>query len=534
MREANVCLGLVASLGLHCPASTQGMIRYAPGAVPGATSVQSFGDANADGFTDFIVWHSTLYHPQGSMRVYSGADSSMLLEIVGPSANVVGDVDGDGQMDLGRSNWLANGGYGSIEVISGATGSMLYQVDGPVAPSDWNFGNGIWAAGDANADGYDDVLVGSFIAGGTGYTRAIVLSGIDGSLLYYVNAPDGLVLHGEVGDVTGDGFDDLAVIALTGHEIRVYSGRTHTIAFTILRTTFGFDQSDNYGLMHPARAGDVDGDGFGDILVGMPALDSGHGGLSVISGATGARIFGYRGLNMSGVSQGDLFARSAAGVGDVDGDGFADYAVGAPYEGVDDKGSIRVYSGIDGHRIHKFLGVLTDAHLGAQIDGGVGCDVNGDGFDDVLAGNSAAGAFVFGLGAGGIPGRMQTRGEACPGSRGMPRIGFDGRPRIGTAFGVTLRGAAENSSVVWLQIGTEDDVPLDAIGLAGCSLYQAPFVTFRSSTDADGMARFDLGLPNELGWIGLPLTMQWLIADFALGTPFPVATSDALWVSVGY
>jgi hypothetical protein len=88
----------------------------------------------------------------------------------------------------------------------------------------------------------------------------------------------------------------------------------------------------------------------------------------------------------NGDSAGDLFGRSVSGTGDVDGDGFADFIVGAQLDdnNGDASGSARVFSGVDGSVLHTFSGDRFGDFLGYSVSGAG--DVNGDGFDDLIAG----------------------------------------------------------------------------------------------------------------------------------------------------
>ncbi len=135
-----------------------------------------------------------------------------------------------------------------------------------------------------------------------------------------------------------------------------------------------------------AGAGDVDGDGLGDIIVGAPDHDvAGRvkaGAAYVYSGATGALLHTFRGLQAY-----DFLGQSVAGAGDVDGDGFDDLIVGAPYgdwRGVRDVGNVWIYSGATGAVIRLYRGLQAGNTLGVCV-AGLG-DVNGDGYSDVAMG----------------------------------------------------------------------------------------------------------------------------------------------------
>ncbi|MCA8944536.1 MAG: VCBS repeat-containing protein [Planctomycetes bacterium] len=522
------------TLVLACGALAQSPIHALNGAAPGQTVVRPFGDTDGDGRIDFLVSRGTLDFPQGSVRIHSGADGSVIRDLPGREPVVVGDVNGDGTYDLawGNPNSSTSTTDGFVALYSGLDGSWLFSVHGPIGPNGSRFGSGVGPAGDVDADGFDDVLT-TELRGGTALGRLIVVSGRDGSIVQRLDIPFNGFPYA-VGDVDGDGYDDLAVHDKVGEKIRVWSSRPLPhVVLTIPRATYGYDLSQFYHVRYVAGAGDVDADGFGDLIIGMPSLDNGRGAVSVVSGATGNRIHALRGLNMSGVSASDHFGQMVRGIGDVNGDGFGDFAVGAPNEGSNFQGSIRVYSGFDGSRIHKFVGTIALGYFGREFDGGLGCDVDGDGFDDLLVGDHASQAFVFDLGSTGSPGRLYSRGVGCPGSRGLPTIGYRGKAQLGGTLELNLRGAAVNSTFAWLQLGTPWNQSLGAVGLPQCTLYQQAFATLPITTDADGMARYDLTMPSGMGGVGLSVTSQWLVGDFLLGTPFPMTASDALVIEVG-
>jgi len=137
------------------------------------------------------------------------------------------------------------------------------------------------------------------------------------------------------------------------------------------------------------NAFDVDGDGFDDIVVGEPFANpngNNSGRARVYSGKTGAVLF-----TVSGGHAGDHFGASVAGVGDLDSDGFADIAVGAPfedYQGTQDVGAVYFYSGPAGAQTVHWLGSGNDEELGTVV-ANVG-DVDHDGVPDVAFGSPHA------------------------------------------------------------------------------------------------------------------------------------------------
>ncbi len=302
---------------------------------------------------------------------------------LGYSVTGVGDINNDGYDDfaivLPRSDF---GGFqhGLARVYSGRDGSVIYTYN---SGGNVGFAQSISGAGDVNNDGRPDLIIGSsysYIPIGPGYAR--IYSGVNGSLIRTLTGDffgDGFgsAVSG-AGDVNNDGFDDVIVGAFDGDGAepgsgfaRVYSGANGALLWSFQ----GLRQNDDFGWS-VAGAGDVNNDGFDDVIVGAryaATPNAGFGGsATVYSGMTGMKLYEFFG------NQNDL-GTSVSGAGDVNNDGFDDVIVGAPGFGAGD-GFARVFSGADGSILHTFAGV---PGLGYSVDS-MG-DIDGDGFDDVMA-----------------------------------------------------------------------------------------------------------------------------------------------------
>ena len=209
------------------------------------------------------------------------------------------------------------------------------------------------------------------------------------------------------GDVDGDGVPDY-VIGATQHNTTapgyavVFSGATGAVLFTLMGTTPGGQFGHSV-----AGAGDVDGDGKADIIVGAyRAAMSGMsevGYASVFSGATGGLIRTHMGSAAH-----DLFGDCVDGVGDFNCDGYDDYAIGAGQTQAFGNtsfgpGYVNVYSGFNGALIDTLVGNTIGDHFGATVCG-IG-DVTGDGTPDLAVGaqtsTGVAGAGFVRIFAGG-------------------------------------------------------------------------------------------------------------------------------------
>jgi FG-GAP repeat len=315
----------------------------------------------------------------------------------------VGDVNDDGKADIAvGAPWEAVGGndyVGRVYVFSGADGSLLHTLDTPNPQVEDRFGTSL-AAGDVNDDGNADIAVGAYwedVGGNVNQGRAYVFSGADGSLLHTLDTPNpqadaGFGFSLSAGDVNYDGKADIAVGApwadVGGNDAQgrayVFSGADWSLLHTLDTPNPQADDRFGYAL----AVGDVNGDGKGDVAVGTSREDAGgniyQGRAYIFSGANGSLLFTLDTPNPQAQAG---FGYSMA-VGDMNGDGKADIAAGAPSEDVDpnvDQGRIYLFSGVDG----SLLFTLDNPNPQAQPYFGLSLatgDVNGDAKAEVAVG----------------------------------------------------------------------------------------------------------------------------------------------------
>ncbi|MBZ0266877.1 T9SS type A sorting domain-containing protein, partial [bacterium] len=277
------------------------------------------------------------------------------------------------------------------------------------------FGIAVAGAGDVNGDGFDDVLVSGYgnDSGGSNAGQAYVFFGglaadAVADLVFTGEAANDYfgVSVGGAGDVNGDGFDDVIVGAYANDAGGSAAGRAYVfhcgpagddvadLIFTGAASLDGLGTS-------VASAGDVNGDGYDDVIVGANGSDAGGGNAGrayVYLGGPAAD--GVADVVLTGEAAGDNLGRSVAGAGDVNGDGFADVIVGAYSSdaGGVNAGRAYVYHGgpaPDAVADRTLTGTVAGEQFGFSVAGAG--DGNGDGLGDVLVGaNLGAGsAFVY-------------------------------------------------------------------------------------------------------------------------------------------
>jgi Ca2+-binding RTX toxin-like protein len=395
--------GIAATLDLSTLDSTSGFQINGEVAFDWVVySVSSAGDVNRDGFDDIIVgaygaslngtYSGAAYVVFGKAGGFganlnlSTLDGTTGFQISGEaqydgagiSVSSAGDVNGDGFDDLivGANGADPNGNpnsgaayvvFGKAGVfdpninLSALNGTNGFRISGEV---EWDqAGNSVSSAGDVNGDGFDDVIVGAQYAdpNGSSSGAAYVVFGKAGGFsatidLSTLNGTTGFQISGEAafdyagysvsfaGDVNGDGIDDLIVGTaggITSCEAYVIFGNaggfSANLDLSTLNGTTGFQISleewgSNLGLSVSA-AGDVNGDGYDDIIVG----DYGTGAAFVVFGKAGefsvsfdlSTLKGTTGFQISGDGEGYL-GRSVSAAGDVNDDGYDDLIVGAP------------------------------------------------------------------------------------------------------------------------------------------------------------------------------------------------------------
>ena len=442
-------------------------------------SVSAAGDINGDGHADLVigaVWYPSGNHIGRSYVLFGGPgvgktgglplsslNGANGFKLDGENNNdysgtfsAAGDINGDGYNDLviGANWWGSTRGrsyvvFGGLGVgksgdllLSSLNGSNGFKLDGENTGDE--SGDSLSVSGDINGDGYADLLIGAQGAG-SARGRSYVVFGDPGVgksgdlLLSSLNGAAGFKLDGEnnndhsgaslsvVGDINGDGYDDLLIGAFyyassTGRSYVVFGGpgvgRNGLLPLSSLNSSNGFkldgeNSGDGSGVFVSA-AGDINGDGHNDLLIGARGYPAGSGkGRSyVVFGGPGvgqsgdlllSSLDGANGFKLDGENNGDWSGGSVSAAGDINGDGYADLLIGAHgypggsgaigrsyvvfgSPGVGQSGDL-LLSSLNGSNGFKLDGA--DNSNMEEVTGrfvSIAGDINGDGVDDVLIG----------------------------------------------------------------------------------------------------------------------------------------------------
>ncbi|MFH0945785.1 MAG: FG-GAP-like repeat-containing protein [Planctomycetota bacterium] len=380
--------------------------------------IASAGDVNGDGRADWIVGspnYSDGNTSEGRIILYYGAaggptpmavgfqgegeeDDAML----GKAIAAAGDVNGDGYDDF------IVGAPGSSAGAPSAGAAWLYQ--GPVAPgaspawillghaTSGGVGGALAGAGDVNGDGYDDVLirrdsataqidrVDLYLGSKNGLTDTPFWSA-EGA---QPGAAFGATLTG-LGDVNGDSYDDFAIAEAFWTGVHTQEGRALVFLGSETGPAATADWTipggaDMAWLGKVAQAGDVNGDGFCELLVASPTL--GGGGTIRLYRGSPTGLGSVPSWVRSESEVGALFGTTMVGGGDVNGDGFDDVVIGAMME--DDvftnEGKAYFYLGSAAGLNNPewtATGGVASGRFGAGLALG---DLDGDGLSDLLVG----------------------------------------------------------------------------------------------------------------------------------------------------
>ena len=371
------------------------------------SAVAAAGDVNGDGYDDVIVGAAGVDRAYVFHGSYAGLSTTAATTLrgsgtvrFGDAVAGIGDVNGDGYDDVmvGDPSYSSSGGridayYGSASGVSSTSAFAVSSTSAGAA-----LGQSIDAAGDMNGDGYDDVIVGSpgysatYVNGG----RIIVFygasAGLSTSSVTSLTGTQNLAGLGTavagLGDVNGDGYDDVAASEPYWDTVNILlgssTGVTLTGATTVVNTSWN-----TFGSALDS-AGDVNGDGWPDLIIGDYGYSTSSKaslGRAYVYHNSGSGTFTTAKTTMTGSFASDQLGWDVAGVGDVDNDGYDDVLVGIDFAN-SYRGEARLYlgsaSGVSSSYIQSFGGSATYEYYGSSLDGAG--DVDGDGWADIIIG----------------------------------------------------------------------------------------------------------------------------------------------------
>ena len=401
------------------------------------SSSGSFLDVNGDGFTDVAVGASGVSSSTGKVYVFLGSAAGLATipatSLIAPDGAgskfgtwvaSAGDVNGDGFGDLavGAEGVSTNTGKAYV-YLGGPSGLATTPAANWLGPdgSQGLFGRSVATAGDVNGDGYSDVVVGA--EGATTFTGKMYLflgsasglpavasatwTGLDGTQSYFGHNV------ATAGDVNGDGYSDVVVgadnVTSGTGKMYLYLGSAAGLSSAPGGSWLGPDGTKGFYGHQVATAGDVNGDGYSDVIVGAQGLSTNTGKAYVyLGGASGLGATAAVTWVGPDGSQG-FFGAAVGSAGDVNGDGYSDVVMGAPYVGTN-AGKSYVYLGSPSGpaAVASFSWASPDGTkcgFGYAVSSG---DVNGDGRGDVVVGaplftTSTGKAYVFDGTNAGLP-----------------------------------------------------------------------------------------------------------------------------------
>jgi hypothetical protein len=509
-------ISILTALMMHVAAafsSAQEVIRsWSTDGFPflGAGRVLSMNDIDNDGVRELLMGNPSVdvngMADAGAFALYSGATGSVIYERYGDRPNfnlgdtmaVLGDVDGNGSEDIAVAAFRGN----RTRVYSGPDGKLLFE-------------HGSWTGeierlGDLNGDGYADFSIGNQVGANP---RVWVILGGSFSVHLALNVPPGYTNYpsgfgsdvASLGDIDGDGFGDFVVgeywptrHAIVPGRAHAYSGRDGTSLYTVILPNDGAEAIETMG--------DLNGNGTLDFAAGY-----GSHAIGFFEGSDGSLID-----VIPTPPNSSEMGRSLYACRDLNGNGCRDL-----FSWSFDVGpfgyyyNLRLYDGITRELL------LLKAHSERIQD--VDNDWNGDGIPDYMRRSERVEVVSV------APPWADPKGEACSVVRGEElRIFAAGTPVAGGVVEITVTGMTPGRAALLL-VGMPHVRSLRGRGpVGGCSPLFQPLEIFAARTEArcsTAGATIALRIPEDAGFVGGDILTQWLVST---GSPGVWSTTRAL------
>lgn len=433
------------------------------------TSLATAGDINGDNFSDIVIGtphYDKLYTDQGLASIYlgspAGINSNTPITIAGQQTEeefgravaCAGDVNGDSFADImvaGRTKGKNPLNEGVVMLYHGFQAGINKKPGSVFRSNQANayLGQSLASAGDIDGDGFSDIVIGAhlFDKGQNNEGAALVWHGsasgpdtVTATTLHSAQSESafGYAVSG-AGDIDGDGYDDIIVGAPHYDNGQPEEGAAFIFRGTpngispIPSAMLEADQADAGFGTSVSSAGDVNGDGLGDIIIGAMHYDNGEdeeGAAFVYLGSPAG--ISPTPIKLESNKPGAWFGCAVAHAGDLDDDGFSEIVIGAMNysNGQSEEGALYLFPGSPNGPEPAGLRIIESEQEDARLGNAVAPagDLNGDGRDDIVAGAYSVGDYDAGaifIGYGKAHSLDSLTYEYIKGTQDQAQFGWD-------------------------------------------------------------------------------------------------------------
>lgn len=490
-------------------------------------------DYDGDGQDDLLVGAPATNNSTGAVSIVSSATGASLLSATGAAVLarfgaavlVIADQNGDqiGEIAVGAPNFGTASPAGAIRILNGSNLSQISTVLGSTPQA--NLGEHLVQLDDQTGDGipeYAASATGMDVGAVSDAGAVLVFDGMTNALLLTIPGAAPFDAFGQglgtVQDQSGDGRREL-VIGAPGFDPPGVPGAglvqvVDPLSGFVVRSFPGAAINASLGTQCDGVR-DVNGDGVSDIIAGAPSESPAGvpfgGSCRVFSGATGVTL-----VTVSGQNPSDRLGVTVAGVGDLDRDGFGDYACGSPFIsvfGIANAGQVTVFSGKTHALLYRFSGIDASSARGGLVV--LLGDLDGNGRDEFVIGSPLFDGPAIDAG------QLELK-SALTGS-----ITIDSTGKFGTPWQVTVQ--ATPSSLAFMMIDFTPGLIPSAFGDICLALGSGLFLTKIPTLSPLGLSTFGGLLPGP-GLVPPNTTfhVQCMVADPNSFSGFRTSECDSL------